>query len=283
MSLQPAKSTHVRVPHFTLNVPHPITFFHATTTNRRVSAMISLPPSISASRHHSRQLNDNSTLSTLLFSFFLFHLFNFYFIFCCNFKLATLHVDLPSLADKVLFCAPFSFQRRLLLSVTNKRGFSALFICCGFEAEEILMAEVLTKASFVSSLLGSSQRRHRRVSTVPDTCTIGGSPSLKFKSQILRSRSSSSEFQGKKLLFHVNRGPPNRVSLRLRASTGAQVCNITTLMEFALSLIPLFCGFRTFLLVGVLLIFLACSLPSSLLGFIEKILCFFWRVFGNFL
>lgn len=93
------------------------------------------------------------------------------------------------------------------------------------------MAEVLTKASFVSSLLGSSHRHHRRVSTVPDSKSfvsgVGGSPSLKLKSQIRRSWSSS-EFQGKKLHFHVNRGIPNRVSSRLRASTGAQVCNIST-------------------------------------------------------
>ncbi|KAL9331384.1 hypothetical protein ACSQ67_000994 [Phaseolus vulgaris] len=89
------------------------------------------------------------------------------------------------------------------------------------------MAEVFTKASFVSSLLGSSQRHHRRVSTVPDTCTfvsgVGGSPSLKLKSPILRSWSPSSEFQGKQLLFRVNRGKPNRVSSRLRASTAAQM------------------------------------------------------------
>ncbi|QCD97357.1 thioredoxin-like 1-1, chloroplastic [Vigna unguiculata] len=88
------------------------------------------------------------------------------------------------------------------------------------------MAEVLTKASFVSSLLGSSHRHHRRVSTVPDSKSfvsgVGGSPSLKLKSQIRRSWSSS-EFQGKKLHFHVNRGIPNRVSSRLRASTGAQM------------------------------------------------------------
>lgn len=103
------------------------------------------------------------------------------------------------------------------------------------------MAEVFTKASFVSSLLGSSQRHHRRVSTVPDTCTfvsgVGGSPSLKLKSPILRSWSPSSEFQGKQLLFRVNRGKPNRVSSRLRASTAAQVFNITT--SYGICFIPI--------------------------------------------
>lgn len=92
------------------------------------------------------------------------------------------------------------------------------------------MAEVLTKASFVSSLLGSSHRHHRR-GTVPDSRSfvsgVGAYPSLKLKSQIRRSWSSS-EFQGKRLHFHVNRGIPNRVSSRLRASTATQVCYLTT-------------------------------------------------------
>jgi len=59
----------VRVPPPTLNVPYPIAFIYATAAIRRVSAMITLQPSISASRHHSRQLNDSSTLSTLIFFF----------------------------------------------------------------------------------------------------------------------------------------------------------------------------------------------------------------------
>ncbi|RDY00174.1 Thioredoxin-like 1-1, chloroplastic [Mucuna pruriens] len=85
------------------------------------------------------------------------------------------------------------------------------------------MAEVLTKTGLVSSWRGDSQRHHhRRVSTVPNTCSFvsgaGRFPSLKIKSQILRSWSSSSEFQGKKLVFRV-RGLPNR----FRASTGAQM------------------------------------------------------------
>ncbi|KAL9284946.1 hypothetical protein ACSQ67_024703 [Phaseolus vulgaris] len=89
------------------------------------------------------------------------------------------------------------------------------------------MAEVLTKASLVSSWHGTTQRHHRRVSTVPNSSSfvsgVGRFPSLKLKSQILRSLSSSSEFQGKKLLFHVNRGLANRISSRLGASTAAQM------------------------------------------------------------
>ncbi|KAG4938223.1 hypothetical protein JHK84_044476 [Glycine max] len=93
------------------------------------------------------------------------------------------------------------------------------------------MAEVLTKASLVSSSWhGVSQRHHhRRVSTVlsNNTCSfrsgVGKFSSLKMNSQVLRSWSSSSEFQGKKLVFHVNRGLPNRVNSRLRASTGTQM------------------------------------------------------------
>ncbi|KAH1204847.1 Thioredoxin-like 1-1, chloroplastic [Glycine soja] len=93
------------------------------------------------------------------------------------------------------------------------------------------MAEVLTKASLVSSSWhGVSQRHHhRRVSTVlsNNTCSfrsgVGKFSSLKMNSQVLRSWSSSSEFQGKKLVFHVNIGLPNRVNSRLRASTGTQM------------------------------------------------------------
>ncbi|TKY62924.1 Thioredoxin 1-1 [Spatholobus suberectus] len=89
------------------------------------------------------------------------------------------------------------------------------------------MAEILSKTSLVSSWHGNSQQHHRRVSMVPKTCSfvsgVGRFPSLKLKSQILRSWSSSSEFQGKKLVFRVNRGTPNRANSRLRASTGAQM------------------------------------------------------------
>lgn len=70
----------VGVPPLTLNVSHPITFTHATTSIRRVSAMITLLPSISASRHHSRQLNENSTLSALNL-FFSFIQLLFYLLF----------------------------------------------------------------------------------------------------------------------------------------------------------------------------------------------------------
>ncbi|KAK7336234.1 hypothetical protein VNO77_16770 [Canavalia gladiata] len=88
------------------------------------------------------------------------------------------------------------------------------------------MAEVLTKTSLVSSWHGGDrQHNHRKVSMLPKTCTFssrfGSFPSLKLKSQVLR---SSSEFQGqKKLGFRVNRAIPNRVNSQIRASTGAQM------------------------------------------------------------
>jgi len=153
------------------------------------------------------------------------------------------------------------------------------------------MAEVLTKASLVSSWHGSSQRHHRRVSTVPDSCSfvsgVGRFPSLKLKSQILRSWSSSSEFQGKKLLFHVNRGLPNRASSRLRASTAAQVCYIATFYGFYYTLnfnFFFFWGIRTFLLPGVLLICVTCLFPSCLCFSLNwEHFVFSWQVFLKFL
>lgn len=141
--------------------------------------------------------------------------------------------------DKVLFCAPFYFFYFFFffsfffsLSNVETEAFLVFSFVVVSEAKENLMAEVLTKASLVSSWHGTTQRHHRRVSTVPNSSSfvsgVGRFPSLKLKSQILRSLSSSSEFQGKKLLFHVNRGLANRISSRLGASTAAQVCYITT-------------------------------------------------------
>ncbi|XP_047179120.1 thioredoxin-like 1-1, chloroplastic [Vigna umbellata] len=186
---------------------------HPTTTVRRVSAMITLLPLISASLHRSRPLNNNSTLST--------------------------HTPSPQLYTSIChhlwikFCSGtlFFFRVFLFLLLLLSQIETQVFLVCSFvvvsEAKENLMAEVLTKASLVSSWHGSSQRHHRRVSMVPNSCSfvsdVGRFPSLKLKSQILRSWSSSSEFQGKKLLFHLNRAIPNRVSSRLRASTATQM------------------------------------------------------------
>ena len=95
------------------------------------------------------------------------------------------------------------------------------------------MAEVLTKTSLVSSWHGETQHHHhnhnRMVSMVPKTYSLGyglkSFPSLKLKSQVLRSTSPfSSEFHGKKLVFRVNRATsPNRVNSQFRPSTVSQV------------------------------------------------------------
>ncbi|KAK7286526.1 hypothetical protein RJT34_21580 [Clitoria ternatea] len=92
------------------------------------------------------------------------------------------------------------------------------------------MAQVLTETSVVSSWHGNSQQQlhHRRVSSmVPKICSfssgVGTFPSLKLKSQVFRSWSSSPEFQGKKLAFRVNRAIPIRVNSQSRASTGSQM------------------------------------------------------------
>ncbi|KAK7283263.1 hypothetical protein RIF29_12669 [Crotalaria pallida] len=47
-------------------------------------------------------------------------------------------------------------------------------------------------------------------------------PSLKLKSQVLRSSSFGSEFRGKKIVFRVNRAIPNRVNSHFQTSTVSQ-------------------------------------------------------------
>jgi len=172
---------------------------------------------------------------------------------------------------RTLFFSGFSLSSSSSLSNIKTQA----FLVCSFfvvsEAKENLMAEALTKASLVSSWHGSSQRHQRRVSMVPNSCSfvsgVGRFPSLKLKSQILRSWSSSSEFQGKKLIFHVNRGIPNRVSSRLRASTAVQVCYMTTPCGFYYTLnlnFFFFRGIRSFLLPGVSLTCVTFLFPSFL-------------------
>ncbi|XP_061358295.1 thioredoxin-like 1-1, chloroplastic [Gastrolobium bilobum] len=89
------------------------------------------------------------------------------------------------------------------------------------------MAEILTKTSLVSSWHVNREQHHRRVSMVPKNCSfnsdVGSFPSLKLKSQILRSSSFSSEFHGKKHVFRVKRAIPNRVNSQFQTSTGAQM------------------------------------------------------------
>ncbi|PNX61715.1 thioredoxin-like 1-1 chloroplastic-like, partial [Trifolium pratense] len=57
---------------------------------------------------------------------------------------------------------------------------------------------------------------------VPKACSFNAGlrtfPSLKMKSQFLRSSSFSSEFHGKKPLFRVNRSIPRRVNSQISVS-----------------------------------------------------------------
>ena len=91
------------------------------------------------------------------------------------------------------------------------------------------MAELLTKTSLVSSWHGDTQHHHNpRVSVVPKSYSFGYGlkrfPSLKMKSQVLRSSTLSSDFHGKKLVFRVNRSSsPNRVNSQLRPSIVSQM------------------------------------------------------------
>jgi hypothetical protein len=90
-----------------------------------------------------------------------------------------------------------------------------------------LMAETLTKTSFVSSWNGNRNQQHQRVSMVPKTCSFNTGlksfPSLKMKSQFLRSSSFSSDFHGKKPLFRVNRSIPKRVNSQFSVSAAPKV------------------------------------------------------------
>ncbi|XP_028790076.1 thioredoxin-like 1-1, chloroplastic [Neltuma alba] len=94
------------------------------------------------------------------------------------------------------------------------------------------MAEVLGKTSLISSW--NSQRHHcRRISVAPKnlncksgvSCSLRRSPSLKLKSQVLRSSSSStqSEFYGRKIVFEVMKSTPYKGISLYRASTAAQM------------------------------------------------------------
>ncbi|MED6139988.1 hypothetical protein PIB30_088905 [Stylosanthes scabra] len=92
------------------------------------------------------------------------------------------------------------------------------------------MAELLTKTSLISSFHGDTQNHlhNPRVSVVPKSYSFGyGSkrfPSLKVKSQALRSSTLSSDFHGKKLVFRVNRASsPNRVNSQVRPSIVSQL------------------------------------------------------------
>ncbi|KAK7290614.1 hypothetical protein RIF29_05160 [Crotalaria pallida] len=93
------------------------------------------------------------------------------------------------------------------------------------------MAEILGKTSFVSSpWRGNNGQLHsqKRVSMVPNTRSFSSDmrrsfPSLKLKSQVLRSSSFESEFRGKKIVFRVNRAISNRVNSHFQTSTVSQM------------------------------------------------------------
>ncbi|XP_004493141.1 thioredoxin-like 1-1, chloroplastic [Cicer arietinum] len=90
------------------------------------------------------------------------------------------------------------------------------------------MAEILTKTSLVSSWHGNRKQQHRRLSMVPNkTCSfntcVGSFPSLKLKSQFLRSSSFSSEFYGKNTIFRVNRSIPNRINSQFSVSAAPKM------------------------------------------------------------
>lgn len=90
------------------------------------------------------------------------------------------------------------------------------------------MAETLIKTSLVSSWHGNRNQQRQRVSMVPKTCSfntgVKSFPSLKLKSQLLRSSSSfSSEFHGKKAIFRVNRSTPKRVNSQFSVSAAPKM------------------------------------------------------------
>ncbi|CAK8542817.1 unnamed protein product [Lathyrus sativus] len=89
------------------------------------------------------------------------------------------------------------------------------------------MAEILIKTSLVSSWHGNTNQQLQRASKAPKTCRfntgVGNFPSLKLKSQFLRSSSLSSEFHGKKPLFRVNRSIPKRVNSQVSVSAAPKM------------------------------------------------------------
>ncbi|KAE9599625.1 hypothetical protein Lal_00045788 [Lupinus albus] len=92
------------------------------------------------------------------------------------------------------------------------------------------MAVVFAKTTFVSSSSWCMNRQYNSqkvTSMVPSTCSFSTDmrsfPSLKLKSQVLRSSSFSSEFCGKKLVFRVNSAIPNKLNSQFQTSTVSQM------------------------------------------------------------
>ncbi|OIW03332.1 hypothetical protein TanjilG_03441 [Lupinus angustifolius] len=92
------------------------------------------------------------------------------------------------------------------------------------------MAVVFAKTTFASSSSWCGNRQHNSqkvISMVPSTCSFSSDarsfPSLKLKSQVLRSSSFSSEFGGKKLVFCVNSAIPNKLNSQFQTSIVSQM------------------------------------------------------------
>ncbi|KAK7267074.1 hypothetical protein RIF29_19738 [Crotalaria pallida] len=81
------------------------------------------------------------------------------------------------------------------------------------------MAEVLIKTNLVSSWHGHKQHHHGNFGSGA-SCTLKRFPSLKLKSHVLGSSSFPTEFNGKNLVFRVNRGIPKTGKSLFRAQMG---------------------------------------------------------------
>ena len=115
------------------------------------------------------------------------------------------------------------------------------------------MAEILNKARLISSYSGGGQKQNYcEFFVVLKTCSYSSGvfgairrfSCLKLKSQAVRSSSysSRSHFHGKKLVFEVNEGMPNR-----GFSTTAQTSNAIVVLHFSLSPLTVFCMIFCFL------------------------------------
>ncbi|WVZ10401.1 hypothetical protein V8G54_014931 [Vigna mungo] len=86
-----------------------------------------------------------------------------------------------------LFC-PSIAAIAVIFNVFTTSPTRETFLLCSsvvsFEAEENLMAEVLTKASFISSLLGNSHRHHR-MGTIPNSRSFGFSATSRYSKAVM--------------------------------------------------------------------------------------------------
>lgn len=134
----------------------------------------------------------------------------------------------------------FSLSRFLTFRVKLEEGFRISSI-------GNTMAKFLNQTGLISSWHDDVQQYHRKISLFPKTrCHTSGVswpvrrfPSLKMNSQLLRSSSfASSEFNGKKLVFHEHKRVRNRRNSPFRSSIAAQVGN-----SLMISFIPCLASF----------------------------------------